>query len=145
MNEMRKLMEAIEEANQGGKTEHSGAKKGKGAYYGRKKDAKQDSKKNRRNADKAETKQLNEYGSNDFPENVNLLSIDEIDKPTEDGSGNYDDWLMEFIGDYNSVDYAAEPEHVLATVADQIAEYGLGIEIIDMEDDRAHWRIKKWK
>ena len=43
------------EANQGGKTEHSGAKKGKGAYYGRKKDAKQDSKKNRRKADQAET------------------------------------------------------------------------------------------
>ena len=45
----------VDEANQGGKTEHSGAKKGKGAYYGRKKDAKQDSKKNRRKADKAET------------------------------------------------------------------------------------------
>jgi len=40
------------EANQGGKTEHSGAKKGKGAYYGRKADAKQDSKKNRRANDK---------------------------------------------------------------------------------------------
>ncbi len=55
MNEMRKLMETIEEANQGGKTEHSGAKKGEGAYYGRKKDAKKDSNKNRRTADKTET------------------------------------------------------------------------------------------
>lgn len=55
MNEMRKLMEAIEEANQGGKTEHSGAKKGVGAYYGRKKDAKKDSNKNRRTDDKAES------------------------------------------------------------------------------------------
>ena len=55
MNEMRKLMETIEEANQGGKTEHSGAKKGEGAYYGRKKDAKKDSNKNRRTDDKAET------------------------------------------------------------------------------------------
>lgn len=42
----------LTEANQGGKTEHSGAKHGKGAYYGRKKDAKQDSNKNRRKADK---------------------------------------------------------------------------------------------
>jgi len=42
----------VEEARQGGKTEHSGAKKGKGGYYGRKKDAKADSNKNRRQADK---------------------------------------------------------------------------------------------
>jgi hypothetical protein len=46
----------FDEANQGGKTEHSGAKKGKGAYYGRKKEAKRDSNKNRRKADKAETR-----------------------------------------------------------------------------------------
>ena len=60
MNEMRKLMEAIKEANQGGKTEHSGAKKGKGAYYGRKKEAKRDSNKNRRKADKAQAKEFSE-------------------------------------------------------------------------------------
>ena len=47
------ISESIEEANQGGKTEHSGAKKGKGAYYGRKKDAKKDSNKNRRANDKS--------------------------------------------------------------------------------------------
>ena len=63
MNEMRKLMEAVEEAYQGGKTEHSGAKKGKGAYYGRKQEAKRDSNKNRRRADKAATKDVNEDGS----------------------------------------------------------------------------------
>jgi len=57
MNEMRKLMEAVEEAYQGGKTEHSGAKKGKGAFYGRKKEAKRDSNKNRRQADKAAVKE----------------------------------------------------------------------------------------
>lgn len=34
------------------KTEHSGAKKGKGAYWGRKKDAKKDSNKLRRQDDK---------------------------------------------------------------------------------------------
>lgn len=51
----------LTEANQGGKTEHSGAKKGKGAYYGRKKEAKRDSNKNRRNADKAETKNIDEH------------------------------------------------------------------------------------
>lgn len=44
--------EEIDEARQDGKTEHSGAKKGKGAYYGRKQDAKKDSKKQRRAADK---------------------------------------------------------------------------------------------
>jgi len=65
MNEMRKLMEAIEEANQGGKTEHSGAKKGKGAYYGRKKEAKRDSNKNRRKADKAQTKEISEVTTED--------------------------------------------------------------------------------
>lgn len=57
MNEMRRLMEAVEEAYQGGKTEHSGAKKGKGAFYGRKKEAKRDSNKNRRQADKAAVKE----------------------------------------------------------------------------------------
>lgn len=51
-------IEGMHEANQGGKTEHSGAKKGKGAYYGRKKEAKRDSNKNRRNADKAQTKEI---------------------------------------------------------------------------------------
>ena len=65
MNEMRKLMEAIEEANQGGKTEHSGAKHGKGAYYGRKKDAKSDSNKNRRKADKSQTKDITEVTTED--------------------------------------------------------------------------------
>lgn len=54
------LDDPVDEARQGGKTEHSGAKKGKGAYYGRKKDAKKDSNKNRRNAGKATTKQIGE-------------------------------------------------------------------------------------
>jgi hypothetical protein len=48
-------MSGIEEAAKAKKTEHSGAKKGKGAYYGRKKDAKKDSKKARRENDKKET------------------------------------------------------------------------------------------
>lgn len=38
------------------KTEHSGAKKGNGAYYGRKRDAKRLSNKARRAADKAATR-----------------------------------------------------------------------------------------
>jgi hypothetical protein len=41
-----------QEAGKAGKTEHSGAKKGKGAYWGKKKDAKKDSNKKRREADK---------------------------------------------------------------------------------------------
>jgi hypothetical protein len=45
-------VEEVDEARQAGKTEHSGAKKGKGAYYGRKADAKKDSNKQRRGADK---------------------------------------------------------------------------------------------
>jgi len=146
MNEMRKLMEAIKEANQGGKTEHSGAKKGKGAYYGRKKDAKQDSRKNRRKADKAATKQINEYGSNDFPENMTelTLGVGSMKGPEEDGSGNAEDWFMEVIGDYSSVDWKSEPEHVLAEVAEQIAQYGLGVELLDAGDDQCHFNIKKW-
>jgi hypothetical protein len=55
----------IGEANQGGKTEHSGAKKGKGAYYGRKKEAKRDSNKNRRNAGKAQSKDITEVTTED--------------------------------------------------------------------------------
>ena len=55
----------VEEAYQGGKTEHSGAKKGKGAYYGRKKEAKRDSNKNRRKADKAQTKDISEVTTED--------------------------------------------------------------------------------
>ncbi len=50
---LESLESELDEANQGGKTEHSGAKKGKGAFYGRKKEAKRDSNKNRRQADKA--------------------------------------------------------------------------------------------
>ena len=65
MNDMRKLMEAIDEAIQGGKTEHSGAKKGKGAYYGRKKEAKRDSNKNRRKAGKSQSREITEVTTED--------------------------------------------------------------------------------
>lgn len=57
---MESVNEGIGEAYQGGKTEHSGAKKGQGAYYGRKKDAKKDSNKNRRLYGKAEVKDVDE-------------------------------------------------------------------------------------
>jgi hypothetical protein len=49
--EKQKKMYA-KEGYEKGKTEHAGAKKGKGAYYGRKKDAKKESNKARREADK---------------------------------------------------------------------------------------------
>lgn len=39
------------------KTEHAGAKKGRGAYWGKKKDAKKESNKERRRVDVAKTKQ----------------------------------------------------------------------------------------
>lgn len=52
--------EDIEEANQSGKTEHSGAKHGKGAYHGHKEDAKDQSNKKRRQADKSAVKE--DYG-----------------------------------------------------------------------------------
>ena len=57
----------IEEGQNAGKTEHSGAKKGKGAYYGRKKDAKSDSNKKRRSDDKAAVSESmkGEAGRND--------------------------------------------------------------------------------
>lgn len=42
-------------ANQAKKTEHSGPKKGRGAYWGRKKDAKRESSGKRRRNDKAES------------------------------------------------------------------------------------------
>jgi hypothetical protein len=68
--------ESIEEANQGGKTEHSGAKKGKGAYYGRKKDAKSDSNKNRRRADKEQTKELSEVTYSDgYEYNIGTVNV----------------------------------------------------------------------
>jgi len=41
-------------ANQAKKTEHSGPKKGRGAYWGRKKDAKRESSRTRRKNGKAE-------------------------------------------------------------------------------------------
>ena len=47
--------ESVDEANQSGKTEHGGAKKGKGAFFGRKKAAKNDSNKQRRSDDKKAT------------------------------------------------------------------------------------------
>lgn len=43
-------------AQQAKKSEHSGAKKGRGAYWGRKKDAKTESNRRRREADKSEEK-----------------------------------------------------------------------------------------
>ena len=48
-----KIGDPVEEAYNANKTEHSGAKKGKGGYHGRKKDAKRDSNKKRRANDKA--------------------------------------------------------------------------------------------
>jgi len=42
-------------ANVAKKTEHAGAKKGRGAYWGRKKEAKKESNKVRREADKNES------------------------------------------------------------------------------------------
>ena len=41
-------------ANKSGKTEHSGPKKGEGAYYGHKEDAKKESNRVRRNLSKAQ-------------------------------------------------------------------------------------------
>ncbi len=55
----------VDEARQGGKTEHSGAKKGKGAYYGRKKEAKRDSNKNRRKAGKSQSREITEVTTED--------------------------------------------------------------------------------
>ena len=43
-------------ANEAQKTEHSGPKKGRGAYWGRKKAAKEESNRVRREADKNESK-----------------------------------------------------------------------------------------
>jgi len=43
-------------ANEAQKTEHAGPKKGRGAYWGRKKDAKKESNKVRREVDKTESK-----------------------------------------------------------------------------------------
>ena len=64
--------EVVEEAKQTGKTEHSGAKKGKGAYYGRKKDAKDDSNKARRAADRKQA-QMDE-GSDDVPSREEIIA-----------------------------------------------------------------------
>jgi hypothetical protein len=47
-------------ANQAEKTEHSGPKKGIGAYWGRKKDAKGESNRARRESDKAESEPKDE-------------------------------------------------------------------------------------
>ena len=79
MNDMRKLMEAIEEANQGGKTEHSGPKHGKGAYYGRKKEAKRDSNKNRRNAGKAASKNVDEDRYTHFDDKGESYSLGTVE------------------------------------------------------------------
>jgi len=73
----------VNEANQGGKTEHSGAKHGKGAYYGRKKEAKRDSNKNRRNADKFQSKEITEittgYGiEEDFNPRESTVALHEL-------------------------------------------------------------------
>lgn len=48
-------LEPVDEAHQAKKTEHGGAKKGKGAYYGKKKDAKKQSSKLRRKQGKEES------------------------------------------------------------------------------------------
>ena len=47
-----RMLESIDEARNASNTEHAGAKKGKGGYYGRKQDAKSDSNKKRRENDK---------------------------------------------------------------------------------------------
>ena len=75
----------LEEAKQSGKTEHSGAKKGKGAYWGRKKDAKDDSNKARRAADKAavkmdEAEELEELSKNKLSKYAQAAAGDVLDK-----------------------------------------------------------------
>jgi hypothetical protein len=70
---------AFGEANQGGKTEHSGAKKGKGAYYGRKKEAKRDSNKNRRKADKFASKSVDEDRYTHFDDKGETYSLGTVE------------------------------------------------------------------
>ena len=53
-------------ANEAQKTEHSGPKKGRGAYWGRKKAAKHESNRVRREMDKSEEKPKSEEGIGDM-------------------------------------------------------------------------------
>lgn len=57
-------------AHNANKTEHSGAKRGNGAYWGRKKDAKDESSKRRRTE---ERKQVNDFMLQRFQSNEGLL------------------------------------------------------------------------
>jgi len=97
------LTDRVHEAYNANKTEHSGAKKGKGGYHGRKKDAKRDSNKKRRSNDKeamkenwiedmeaedAETASFNEKEwsnlgfkqSSTWPTGVTLISMGDLRK-----------------------------------------------------------------
>ncbi len=54
---MRVVQEVVEMAYQAKKTEHSGAKRGRGAYWGPKKAAKRDSSRKRRENDRTQSKE----------------------------------------------------------------------------------------
>ncbi len=84
--------------------------------------------------------QLTEYGS-EGPVNWSYKELEDMHPPQEDGSGNYNDWLMELMGEYSSVDWKTEPEEVLKVVAEYIEQYGLRVEILGMGDDQSHFKI----
>jgi hypothetical protein len=97
-------------ANKATKTEHSGAKHGKGAFYGRKADAKQNSNKARRANDKVETTVLQD-DINRLSKKLNVFCV-ENNLPQTCASdlryGDYDltvgqeSWLEDFIEDWET-------------------------------------------
>lgn len=70
----RSNRKGFEEAGNAKETEHSGAKKGNGAYWGRKKDAKRESNKVRRQKDKKECEKLGEGKKNFAAAKNDILS-----------------------------------------------------------------------
>lgn len=130
---------ALSEAGKAGKTEHSGAKKGKGAYWGKKKDAKKDSNKKRRTADKKSVDEsvapLNEGGAERFEKLDQLREfmsdtdiLEELIRylPDHEWNDHHQTMMQYFSGDpdYGVSAESVDPHNTKAVLEDAMNEMG---------------------
>lgn len=118
------------------KTEHSGAKKGKGAYYGRKKDAKKESNKARRAQDKRACCEASLEGR--IKDVAKRQIIDKIRKAEKDEKGKHGGWTgmkeerIDEIGPFNV------SKHPLGAKALKVVD-----KMLNKVQDRADARYQK--
>lgn len=121
---------AVEEGQNANKTEHSGAKKGKGAFYGQKKTAKNDSNKKRRENDKKaivdedinrmrQLAGLNEVKSGNFNSKMIGKRVKIVSQEDSFGKNHFGE---------EGVIHRASREHTFSQMVPFIIEYGVELD-----------------